>query len=74
MRSHTATASLKRTPWSGGGAMGVAETIGAYSSIDAASTASRARRALARSLTLSERNCPQAAKMSRPRGVRIGEA
>lgn len=30
--------------------------------------------ALARSFTLSDFNCPQAAKMSRPRGVRIGEA
>ena len=29
---------------------------------------------LARTFSLSERNCPQAAKMSRPRGVRIGEA
>lgn len=39
-----------------------------------ASAASRRLRSAARSFTLSDFNCPQAAKMSRPRGVRIGEA
>ena len=38
------------------------------------SATSSARRALARSFSLSDFSCPQAARMSRPRGVRMGEA